>query len=140
MERGETTASAGLQEEVRAITKAIDDLSDKYSGQIHIIAKSLGGIAASFYLEQTNDPRVKKLTILGAVLEDLKLQGLNGYEVDVIQGQNDRFGSAQEVKQAFDRAGVPLHSLVEIENADHSYRDGNRQPVHQDKAISRIEI
>ena len=140
MQRGETSTSKGLQEEIQAIAEAIEQLAKENPGQIHIIAKSLGGIAASFYLDKTHDPRIRKLTLLGAVLGDLKMSGLRGIEVDVIQGQNDRFGSPEEVKKAFDSAGLPLHRLIEVEGGDHSYRDANKEPIHQNHAVEEIEF
>ena len=58
----------------------------------------------------------------------------NGQVIGFIQGTNDRFASPVEVRKAVGN----LAEVVEIIDADHSYRNSQKEPVYQDIAIKEL--
>ena len=52
----------------------------------------------------------------------------------VIQGTNDRFASPVEVRKMVGN----LAEVVEIVDADHSYRNSKKEPVYQENAIMEL--
>ena len=139
-ERGEKGSSGKeLLEEKETLEIVLDFLEKEGYEEIIIIAKSLGGIIVSSYFEGEKHPNIKiKVIILGMVLGDFLTENLKGKLGLVIQGENDRFGNGEKVKEELQRKGVNA-SIVEIKNADHSYRDFNGNPVFQQKAIEEIK-
>jgi predicted alpha/beta-hydrolase family hydrolase len=144
MTRGEGAASgAALREETDALQVAYDFLKTEGKARIHIIAKSLGGIVVSHWLTRSPDVEGVEVSIMGyipgeggiipdALRDRLKL---------VVQGEHDKYGNADSV-----RAELLAHQVggevIEIPNADHSYRDianlGVHIYPHQEKAIDEL--
>ena len=52
----------------------------------------------------------------------------------VIQGTNDRFASPVEVRKMVG----DLTEVVEIVDADHSYRNSQKEPIYQEIAIKEL--
>ncbi len=133
-ERGDESSSGPeLTEEVEALKQVVEQLQG--SGyKITIVAKSLGAIVASFYLEQNPSDDIE-LIVLGYVIEDVKTQAVSDNLKAVIQGENDRFGGVEAVKAEL---GDISASVIEIPSADHSYRNDQKEPVFQDAAIQEL--
>jgi predicted alpha/beta-hydrolase family hydrolase len=133
-ERGDESSSGPeLTEEVEALKQVVEQLQG--SGyKVTIVAKSLGAIVASFYLEQKPSDDIE-LIVLGYVIGDVKTQAVSDNLKAVIQGENDRFGGVEAVKAEL---GDISASVIEIPSADHSYRNDQKEPVFQDAAIQEL--
>jgi predicted alpha/beta-hydrolase family hydrolase len=136
-ERGEENSSGPeLTEETDALNTVVDFLHSEGYEKIAVVAKSLGNIITSFWLEKHPDANVKGV-VLGYVIGSVKTEALQGKLKLVIQGENDRFGNAQAVKDE-----LAVHSVeaevVEIPKADHSYRNEQKEPAYQDQAIELL--
>ncbi len=116
-----------------ALKRAIDFAYLEGFSKIIIVAKSLGGIIASFYLEQYPDSQIE-LLILGYIPSEIKQRAISNNLKLVIQGINDRFASPIEVKK---NVGS-LVEVIEIIDADHSYRNSKKEPIYQETAIKEL--
>lgn len=130
-ERGEEKTSSQLEEEIMTLTSVINYLRNEGCKKNIIIAKSLGAIVTSFYLEQNPSSDIDVI-VLGYVLESVETEAIKPNLRLVIQGEEDRFGDSNAVKQALGDSSI---EVVGIHGADHSYRDLDRQLVYQDRAI-----
>lgn len=144
MSRGETTLSSDtFEEEITALQTAYDFLKAVGKKRVHIIAKSAGGIIASHWLNQNPDTDAVNVSIMGYIggKGGIITDALRGRLDTVVQGEHDRYSTADEV-----RAELLAHHVegvvVEIPNADHSYRDtASPTPppyAHQAKAIDEL--
>lgn len=133
-ERGEDSSSGPeLKEEVNALRNVVNQL--QASGyKVTLVAKSLGGIVASFYLEQSPSDTIG-LVVLGYVIGDVRTQAIRNNLKAVIQGENDRFGGVEAVKEEL---GDISAAVIEIKSADHSYRNSQKEPVFQDNAVQEL--
>ena len=131
----EEEASSGpeLKEEMDALKRAVDFAYLEGFSKIISVAKSLGGIITSFYLEQYPDSQIE-LLILGYIPGETKQRAISNNLKLVIQGTNDRFASPIEVKK---NVGS-LAEVIEIIDADHSYRNSKKEPVYQETAIKEL--
>lgn len=131
----EEEASSGpeLKEEVDALKRAVDFAYLEGFSKIIIVAKSLGGIIASYYLEQYPDNQIE-LLILGYIPIEIKQRAISNNLKLVIQGTNDRFAPPIEVKK---NVGS-LVEVIKILDADHSYRNSKKEPVYQETAIKEL--
>lgn len=133
-ERGDDSSSGPeLTEEVGALKQVVEQLQAQ-GYKVTLVAKSLGGIVASFYLEQYPNDEVE-LVVLGYVIGDVKTQSIRNNLKAVLQGENDRFGDAHAVRAELGNISA---DVVEIPNADHSYRNDQKEPVFQDVAIEEL--
>lgn len=133
-DRGEECSSGTeLKEEVAALKSVVDFVRSEGYKHIGIIAKSLGGIVSSYYLEQYPDNQIK-LAILGYIPNSIKQAAIKNNLDLVIQGENDRFAPPSEIKK---NVGSSI-KIVGIKNADHSYRNNKKEPVYQNLAIERL--
>jgi len=128
--------SPDMADECAALQTAFDFLQGEGYTNVSIIAKSLGGIVTSHWLEQHPDSNVN-VSILGYVLGDVHTAALKGKLHTVIQGANDRFGNAAVIQTELDEHDVTA-KVVEIDNADHSYRDGQGNPSRQEAAMEQL--
>jgi predicted alpha/beta-hydrolase family hydrolase len=136
-ERGEERASgAGLTEEIDALNTIINFLRQEGYRKITIIAKSLGSVITSFWLAQNPNETID-VVILGYVIGSVKTASIADNLRVVFQGENDRFGGALLLKQELDTEKSDA-KIIEIKNADHSYRDANGNPIYQDLVIEKL--
>lgn len=136
-ERGEESSSGpDLPEETAALEKVIDFLRHEGYEKIVIVAKSLGGIVTSYWLTEHPEANVS-VAILGYVIGSVKTEALQGKLQLVIQGELDRFGGAEAVRNELAAHGVSAE-VTEIPQADHSYRNEQKQPVHQPAAVQTL--
>lgn len=129
----ENSSGPELREEVAALKCVVDFICSEGYKNIGIIAKSLGGIVASYYLEQYPNNKIK-LAILGYIPSDIKQTAIINNLGFVIQGENDRFASPSEIKEIVGSST----EVVEIKNADHSYRNNKKESIYQNIAIERL--
>jgi alpha/beta superfamily hydrolase len=109
--------------------------AEKYK-HIRLIGKSLGAIIASYYLESLQKEEQSKysIVIFGYVTGSIDLNSFEG-KIDIIQGEKDKFGNIDVVKNDLKDAVSEDISYFEIKNADHSYRNELKEPVFEDEAI-----
>lgn len=136
-ERGEENASGSeLTEEVATLDSVVQFLRSEGYEEIVIVAKSLGGIIASYWLaEHPNE--TAEVVILGYVIGSVRTKALQGKLRLAIQGENDRFGNADAVKEELAKYTVEA-DVAEVYKADHSYRNEQKEPIFQDKAIEEL--
>jgi predicted alpha/beta-hydrolase family hydrolase len=136
-ERGEENSSGEeLKEETEALEKVVEFLRGEGYEKVVIVAKSLGGIITSFWLEQNPGENIE-VAVLGYVIGSVKTKALQGKLRLVIQGENDRFGNAAIVKDELAKYSVTAN-VVELPKADHSYRNEQKEPVYQNEAIDLL--
>lgn len=132
-ERGEENSSGPeLLEETEALEKVVQFLRSEGYDKIIIVAKSLGGIVTSYWLEKNN--RDVEVVILGYVIGSVKTASLKNKLRMVIQGENDRFGNAGAVKEELGKYDIQAN-VIEVPEADHSYRNNVKEPTYQKQAI-----
>jgi predicted alpha/beta-hydrolase family hydrolase len=137
-ERNEESSSGeDLREEICALNNVVDFLRISGYEKINIVAKSLGGIVASFWLEKEKISGTQ-IFILGYVIGSVKTLAFRNNHVSVIQGQLDKFGDIEKVKDEFRKNNILVSEIVEIPNADHSYRNKEMEPVFQNEAVRQL--
>ena len=87
----------------------------------------------SFWIENQPDANIE-VVVLGYVIGSVKTEALKGKLKLIIQGANDRFGNAAAVKDELTQHSLEA-AIVEVPDADHSYRNRQKEPIFQDKAI-----
>ena len=146
MSRGETVPSGGaFEEEMDALQTAYTFLKGKDKTPIHIIAKSFGGIAVSRWLTQNPDVSDVEVSIMGYIPgeeeDGIMTEALRGKLKAVVQGENDRYASPGIIRAELLRYQINAE-VIEIPNADHSYRDivsANPPPyAFQEDAINEL--
>jgi len=136
-ERGEENSSGEeLTEETAALDKVVQFLRNEGYEKIVVVAKSLGGIITSYWLERQADENVE-VVVLGYVIGSVKTEALQGKLRLVIQGENDRFGNTEAVEAELAKHDVTA-DVVEVPRADHSYRNEQKEPVYQNGAIELL--
>jgi alpha/beta superfamily hydrolase len=131
-----------LLEEIKALKNVLDFVQSTSYTHIHIIGKSFGAIVASYYLKTLGLEAQKQyeITVLGYVLGDIDLKGFSG-KISIIQGEYDRYGGIEKVKENLKSARSQDISFIEIPGGDHSYRDPNsKEPVYVEQAIGKIVV
>lgn len=134
LERGEEKSSGPeLKEELATLQQMLDFVNYKEYSKIRLIAKSLGGIVASFYLDQLPIKERNKFSIvvLGYVTGEIKLKSFNG-KITIIQGEKDKFGGINIVKEDLKDAKSDKIEFLEVTGADHSYRSPEtKEPIYE---------
>jgi len=136
-ERGEESSSGEeLTEETTALDQVVQFLRNEGYEKIIIVAKSLGGIITSYWLEQHPTENVE-LVVLGYVIGSVKTSALQNKLRLIIQGENDRFGNARAVEEELATFNIEA-DVVEVPKADHSYRNEQKEPVYQEQTIELL--
>ena len=141
-ERGEENSSGNeLIEELGTLQKMLDQAKYKDYLKVRLIAKSLGGIVASFYLDKLSKEESERFSvvILGYVTGDVRLKNFEG-EITIIQGEKDKFGGIDVVKKDLAGAKSTKIKLSEVKGADHSYRNPDtKEPIYEDDAVELVK-
>lgn len=138
---GENSSGEELKEELDTLQKILDLCEYKKYKRIRLLGKSLGGIVASYYLDKLPIKESKRFSvvILGYVTGGLKLKAFKG-KISVIQGQKDKFGGIDVVKDDLKNAKSEEIHFFEIEGADHSFRvPETKKPIYEEKAIEILK-
>jgi predicted alpha/beta-hydrolase family hydrolase len=136
-ERGdERFSSLALEEEQDALKSVIAKLDNKSYKKIRLIGKSLGGVIASYYLRSLSAEEQTKysIVIFGYVVGSVDLKEFKG-SIDIIQGENDKYGSINSVKNDIKKIASKNISCFEIKGGDHSYKNESGEPIFEDEAI-----
>lgn len=137
-ERGEANSSGeDLIEELGLLNNLFNYLKCEKYKKIRLIGKSLGGIVASRFLENLSeeDSRRYEIVILGYVTGEVNLNTFTG-SIYVIQGEKDKYGGIDVVKEDLKNAVSSNIQCFEIKGADHSYRDPlTKSPDYEDEVI-----
>ena len=137
-ERGEEQSSGPeLKEELEILQSVLDECKANEYKHIRLIGKSLGAIIASYYLKSLPKEKQSKysLVVFGYVTGSINLKSFEG-KIDIIQGQNDKFGNIETVKNDLRDAVSNNINYFEIKNADHSYRNELKEPAFENEAIN----
>lgn len=141
LDRGEENSSGEeLVEELEALNEIFKVVNIDQYAKVNFIGKSLGAIIASFFLQKPENKELlskASLSVLGYVKGSINLKNLD-CKVVIVQGENDRFGNLVEVKKDFENVDSSKVTFIEIPNADHSYRNSEKQPVFEDLAIEEL--
>ncbi len=141
-ERGDENSSGPeLKEELNTLQQILDYCNYKEYKHIRLIAKSLGGIVASYYLNKLSNEEMSKFSvvILGYVTGQVELTNFTG-AITVIQGEKDKFGGIESVKENLKTAISKNITYIEIPLADHSYRDPEtKESKYEDLAVAKID-
>ena len=144
MTRGETVPSGdAFGEELGALQVAYDFLKSEGKTPIHIVAKSFGGIAVSHWLAQSPDIENVNVSIMGYIPGEggIAADTLRGKLSVVVQGDLDRYANPSEIRAELVTNQI-MAEVVNIPNADHSYRDmvsPNPLPyAYQEQAIDEL--
>lgn len=141
LDRGEENSSGPeLKEEIKMLKEVMQDIGIDSYERVNFIGKSLGGIVAAHFLARQGNQRWLKnfsLSILGYVKGSINLEGISCPTI-IIQGQNDRYGDIEQVKNDFQAKDHTHIQFVEIASADHSYRDQEKRPVFEEEAIEAL--
>lgn len=140
--RGEQgPVNENLDEELEDFNEVIKNLKDIGYSKFHIIAKSLGGIVSARFLNSLDrlEHSNYRITILGYVTGSIDLKTFSG-QIDIIQGEKDRFGDFDTVKDDLKDAISNKITFNSVKNADHSYRNELKQPTYEDEAINLIKF
>jgi predicted alpha/beta-hydrolase family hydrolase len=141
-ERGESHSSGPqLKEELQAIQNALDFCNAEKYRHIRFVAKSLGAIAASYFLKNLPPKSRSKysIVVLGYVLGSIDLKNFPG-KIVIIQGQKDKFGNIAKVKANLKNAASKNITFIEIKGADHTYNDHMGKPTYHDEAIKALLV
>ncbi len=138
----EKSSGPDLNEETQMLRDLFEKLELNKNQSIHIIAKSLGGIVASRFISALEE-KIKskiKITILGFILDDVLFENFHG-EVNVIQGEFDKYGKPKEVEKYLSQVTLNSFSVNVIKGADHSYREPNtKEPIYQSKVLNMLKL
>jgi predicted alpha/beta-hydrolase family hydrolase len=140
-DRGENSSSGSeLLEELDAVNRAMEMANFFEYDRIDFIGKSLGGIIFSKFLnsQNVNFQTKTSLTILGYIYGDVEINNYSG-KLFVIQGENDKYGSKQDIEKDLNNSISKDKNLIIIPNADHSYRNENKEPVYQRVAVEMLK-
>lgn len=138
-DRGESSTSEGCEEEVNTVHEAIQYLLSTGADEVLIVAKSVGSVVVAKLLKESADIPISSIVILGVPLKFVDIKDFIGQKVQIIQGDLDKFGDSQKVKDAASKAGVEIE-VVSIPDADHSFRDSDgNEPGQQLLAIQAID-
>jgi len=141
LDRGEENSSGeDLKEELEALQSILSTIDTSKYSKINLVGKSLGAIVASVFLAKEENSHLLSmvsLSVLGYVKGSIDLSKLN-CKIIIIQGENDRFGNIDEVKKDFVGKDISLVSFIQIPNADHSYRNADKEPIFEDLAIQEL--
>lgn len=136
-ERGEEQSSGPeLKEELETLQSVLDECKAKEHKYIRLIGKSLGAIIASYYLKALTKEEQSKYSVIvfGYVTGNIDLKTFDG-KIDIIQGEKDKFGNIEAIKNDLKDAVSKNINYFEIKNADHSYRNESKETIFEGEAI-----
>ncbi len=140
-DRGENqTRSPETLEEIQVVEKVISSLDISNYKVINFIGKSLGGLILQRFIEKSKfNTNKHQLTILGYLTEYVDISSLKT-QLHIIQGEKDRYGKLDDLNKLISGNPKKDIELSVVAKGDHSYRDENKNPLYQDKAVELIEI
>ena len=74
---------------------------------------------------------------MGYIYGHVEISNYTG-KISVIQGENDKYGSEQDILNDFDNCISEDKSLVIVPKADHSYRDERKEPIYQSEVLELL--
>lgn len=125
-----------LSSEIESLNTVVNYLKNKGNEKFYFVAKSLGGIVASRWLEKYPDQDLK-MSVLGFVVGQLSMNGIRGRLDIVVQGEHDRFGDAKAAEEHLKENNINA-KVTEIPGADHSYNNLNKEPEFQQLAVETL--
>jgi predicted alpha/beta-hydrolase family hydrolase len=141
-DRGEEKASQGLAEEIDCVTEVLKSIDLKQYDTIHFVGKSLGALIFNNFINENFELFDQKIeiTYLGFLVEYCKINTTLSHKINIIQGENDKYGTKIQLEQLMASLTNITPNIVYIKNADHSYRNELKVPIYQDIAIESINF
>lgn len=136
-ERGEEQSSGlELKEELETLQSVLNQCKAEEYKHIRLIGKSLGAIITSYYLKSLSKEEQTKYSaiVFGYVTGSIDLKNFEG-KIDIIQGEKDKFGNIEVIKNDLKDAVSEDISYFEIKNADHGYRNELKEPIFENEAM-----
>lgn len=133
----EHSSGPELTEEVETLKKVLNKCQVSEFKHIRLIGKSLGAIIAAKYLMTLSIEKQNRysVVIFGYDTGMIDISTFPG-KIFIIQGEKDKYGNIEVVKNDLKNAVSKDIEYFEIPNADHSYRDPEtREPIYEDQAI-----
>ena len=144
MSRGEDRSGIStLTEKMWALQTAYDFLKSAGETTIYIIGKSFGGIVVSHWLSEYGRDGEIDVSIMGYVPGEgnILTDSLRGRLRVVVRGEHDKYASPSQVMGELAAHHIDA-DVIEIANADHSYRDNSNinsaEYAFQDTAIDEL--
>lgn len=134
--KDEISSGPDLAEEILTLEEFFESELSNYNSVI-IVAKSLGGLIANYWLAKNPKESIQKLFILGLLVNEYNLSAFKDKHIIVFQGELDKFGSNKDVEEYLTNAEINCR-VVSIQGADHSYRNQFKEPVFQQEVIEML--
>lgn len=142
LERGEENSSGPeLKEELETLREILKLTQYEHHEHIRLIGKSLGGIVASYFLNDLPKAEQKRfeIIILGYIAGDTRLKNFPG-KLTIIQGEKDKFGGIEIVKDNLKNTKSKEVYYHQIAGADHSFRaPETKEPIYEEQVIALLE-
>ena len=132
----EHSSGPELKEELETLQSVLNECKSKEYKYIRLIGKSLGAIIASYYIKSLSKEEQLKYSVIvfGYATGSIDLKSFEG-KINIIQGEKDKFGDIETVKNDLKESVSKNINYFEIKNADHSYRNESKEPIFEDEAI-----
>jgi len=142
LEKGkESSSGPELKEELETLKDTLALAQYNVYEHVCLVGKSLGGMVASYFLDSLSEDEQKRfeIIVLGYIVGEVKLKNFSN-KITIIQGEKDRFGNVQAVKNDLKNAKSKEITYHEILGADHSYRiPETKESVYEDQVIKLLK-
>jgi predicted alpha/beta-hydrolase family hydrolase len=144
MDRGEEGGTTPtFDEEIITIEEVIKLVDLTKIKNLNFVGKSIGAhiLLAYIYKNYTQlDNYNLRITFLGMLVDLFKYDETKPIRISILQGTKDKYGSIEDIVTMIKQTKSSLISLVRFENADHSFKDENKNPIYQDDVIKQLEL
>ena len=119
--------SRGLVDELNDLWNIYEFVHKKYpEKKINLVGKSLGGVVSS-WLPNEKGVKPESISLMGCVVGEGGVDfGNYSGPIVIVQGENDRYGNKESV-ELFMKNYQGKVVVKEIANADHSYRNTDKE-------------
>lgn len=126
-------------QEMEMLDNVLNFVNYKRYEKINFIGKSLGGLIGTYYIYINHDSALFSINILGFI-NNQYIKKIN-CKINIIQGQYDKFGNIENIKNYMKNAKSKQISYKEVKNSDHSFRDhSDKEKNHEKEAIKYITL
>jgi predicted alpha/beta-hydrolase family hydrolase len=144
MDRGEEgTTTPTFDEEIKTVEDVMKQVDLSKIKNINFVGKSIGAhiLIAYIYKNYSElDNYNLRITFLGMLVDLFKYEETKPIRISILQGTKDKYGSIDDIISMIKQSNSPLISLVRFENADHSFKDENKNPIYQNDVIDQLAL
>ncbi len=125
--------------EMEILDNVLNFVNYKRYKKINFIGKSIGGLIGSYYIYKNQNSANFSLNILGFI-NNQYIKEID-CKINIIQGQYDKFGEIEHVKDYMKNAQSSRISYKEVKNSNHSFRDYKfKEKNYEKEAIEYITL